>query len=325
MMYGLFGATGSLGKALAAELFSKEKSFRVVGRSVDKLKGEFSKYEPLVEYHAADLSDPKAAAGVARGIDTVVYLVGQKYTEFQLHPKFSRVCVDAAASEGVKHFIHVGTIYPYGRPKRNPVDETHPREPHTFKGRMRKEQEDIVLGADGKNGMRTLVVRPPDFYGPNAELSYVASIFEAAKSGGRANVIGPVDKPHEFIFIPDLAKTVMLIADKEEAYGSAWNVGGPGLISTRHFAETAFAATGKEPKLLSANWLMLRVMGLFNPMMREIAEMYYLWTEPIKLDDSKLQKLLGEVPKTPYEEGIALTIGKPQPASPSMTPHSDQR
>ena len=53
---------------------------------------------------------------------------------------------------------------------------------------------------------------------------------------------------------------------------------------------------------------MLSVLGLFNPFLREVREMHYLWTTPVKLDDTKLRKLLPNVKKTPYEEGIRLTV-----------------
>jgi len=42
---------------------------------------------------------------------------------------------------GVRNFILIGTVYPYGRARNTPVREDHPREPHTFKGRMRKALE----------------------------------------------------------------------------------------------------------------------------------------------------------------------------------------
>ena len=92
---------------------------------------------------------------------------------------------------------------------------------------MRKEQEDIVLAADNPNGMRTTILRAPDFYGPDSELSYVRAIFDAALKGGTGNVIGPIGTPHEFIFVPDLAETLIELSEKEEAYGKAWNVACP--------------------------------------------------------------------------------------------------
>ena len=36
--------------------------------------------------------------------------------------------------------------------------------------------------------------------------------------------------------------------------------------------------------------------------------MHYLWTTPVKLDDTRLRKLLPNLKKTPYAEGIETTI-----------------
>jgi nucleoside-diphosphate-sugar epimerase len=193
-------------------------------------------------------------------------------------------------------------------PQQDFVSESHPRNPTAFKGRMRKEQEDLVLAADNPQGMRTTLLRPPDFYGPDSKWSYVRAIFDAALKGGTANVIGPIDTPHEFIFVPDLAETLVALSEKEEAYGKAWNVAGPGLITTRQFAELVFDAVHQKPRLRVAGKFTLRVLGLFNPFLREVVEMHYLWTTPVKLDDARLRQLLPNLHKTPYAEGIRLTI-----------------
>jgi len=312
MKCALFGATGSVGKALAAKLAQQGESFRVVGRSQERLRKDFQVYGDLVEYCAADLSDPAGAARAAMGVNTIFYTVGVPYTHFEQHPKITRVALQAAAAAGVRHFVHLSTVYPYGMPQQQLVNESHPRNPKAFKGRMRKEQEDLVLAADNRDGMRTTILRPPDFYGPDSELSYVRAIFDAALKGGTANVVGPIDTPHEFIFVPDVAKTLIALSEKEEAYGKAWNVAGPGLISTRQFAEQVFAAVHQKPRLRAAGKFLLRVLGLFNPFLREVVEMHYLWTNPVKLDDSRLRQLLPSLHKTPYAEGIGLTIAAMQ-------------
>jgi nucleoside-diphosphate-sugar epimerase len=118
--------------------------------------------------------------------------------------------------------------------------------------------------------MRTAVLRPPDFYGPDSELSYVRAIFDAALKGGTANVIGPTDTPHEFIFAPDLAETLIALSEKEEAYGKAWNVAGPGQTTARQFAKLVFGAVHQKPRLRVASKFMLRIPGLFNPFLREV-------------------------------------------------------
>ena len=236
------------------------------------------------------------------------YLVGVPYTNFEQHPKLTRIALGASAAAGVRRYIHVSTVYPYGVPQQEFVSESHPRTPTAFKGRMRKEQEDLVLAGDDSNGMRTTILRAPDFYGPNSELSYVRAIFDAAVKGGTANVIGPIDTPHEFVFVPDLAETLIALSEKDEAYGKAWNVAGPGVITTRQFAELVFGAVHQKPRLRIVGKFMLRMLGMFNPFLREIVEMHYLWTTPVKLDDTRLRQLLPTLHKTPYGEGIRLTI-----------------
>jgi nucleoside-diphosphate-sugar epimerase len=308
MKYALFGATGTVGKALAAKLAKKGQPFRAVGRSEERLHRDFRVYEPHVEYCVADLSDSDAAARAAVGVDTIFYTVGVPYTQFEQHPKLTRIALGAAVAAGVRHYVHLSTVYPYGVPQQEFASESHPRNPQAFKGRMRKEQEDLVLAADNPKGMRTTILRPPDFYGPDSELSYVRAIFDAALKGGTANVIGPIDTPHEFIFVPDLAETLIALSEKEDAYGRAWNVAGPGLTTTRQFAEMVFETVQQTPRLRVAGKFMLRVLGLFNPLLREVVEMHYLWTTPVKLDDTRLRQLLPNLHKTPYAEGIRATI-----------------
>ena len=306
--YALFGATGAVGKALAAKLAERGQPFRAVGRAEERLRRDFRAYEPLVEYCAADLSDPAAAARAAAGVDTILYTVGVPYPQFEQHPKLTRIALKAGAAAGVRQYVHLSTVYPYGVPQQEFVSESHPRNPKAFKGRMRQEQEDLVLAADNPHGMRTTILRPPDFYGPDLELSYVRAMFDAALKGGTANVIGPIDTPHEFIFVPDLAETLIALSEKEEAYGKAWNVAGPGLITTRQFAEQVFCAVDQKPRLRVAGKFMLRVLGVFNPFLRELVEMHYLWTTPVKLDDTRLRQLLPNLHKTPYTDGIRATI-----------------
>lgn len=44
---------------------------------------------------------------------------------------------------------------------------------------------------------------------------------------------------------------------------------------------------------------MIQLVGLFDPFMREYAEMMYLNEKPVVLDGSKYEGLIGPVPRTP--------------------------
>lgn len=173
---------------------------------------------------------------------------------------------------------------------------------------MRKAQEDVLLKAHNEGRIQATILRLPDFYGPGVEKSFLDSVFKAATHGGTADMIGPIDLPHEFVFVPDAGPVVLALAAKPEAYGKWWNFAGAGFITQREIAEKIFALAGRKPKIRVAGKTMVRIIGLFQPFMRELVEMHYLITEPVLMDDTALHRLLGTVHKTPYDEGIRLTF-----------------
>jgi nucleoside-diphosphate-sugar epimerase len=300
---GLFGAAGAAGQSIAAALSAAGRDYRVVGRSRQPLEAAFGD-DPRAEIVTWNPDDPASIRAAAAGLQTVIYLVGVPYDQFAAHPPLMEKTLAGVVAAGVERFILIGTVYPYGRARGNPISENHPREPHTFKGRMRLAQENLVLAAHGHNGLSTLVLRLPDFYGPGIERSLINGVFEGAATAKRAQMIGPVDVPHEFIYLPDVGPVVEKLTRTPEAYGRWWHLAGAGTLTQREVARQAYALAGREPKLMVAGKTMLRVLGLFNPLMRELVEMNYLMTEPVVLDDSALTMLIGPIAKTSYEEGI---------------------
>jgi nucleoside-diphosphate-sugar epimerase len=161
----LLGATGAIGESIAAELRKRGESYRAIGRDRASLERTFGS-DPLAEIAVWNPDDASSVRAALRGADAVVYLVGVPYNHFELHPVLMRQTLDAAIAEGVGQMLLVGTVYPYGRAQQTPAREDHPREPHTFKGKMRKQQEDLLLEADAAGKIRGTVLRLPDFYGP---------------------------------------------------------------------------------------------------------------------------------------------------------------
>ncbi|HEY1868965.1 MAG TPA: NAD-dependent epimerase/dehydratase family protein [Candidatus Cybelea sp.] len=298
----LFGATGAMGHALAPELQRRGIPYRAVGRDTERLHSEF----PGAQAASADFFTGDGVREAAAGIDTVIYLAGAPYTEFFKHPIMVRNALDGAQAAGVMRFVHVAPVYSYGPPLTRPVPETQPHVPNTRKGRFRLEQEQAVLERNAA-GFSTIVLHMPDFYGPQADLSYANTFIREARSGKTASFIGPLDAQREFLFVPDAAAPLLALAAQGDAYGRRWNLGGRS-IKARDFANAVFAALGKPPKYRSVPKWVLQVAGIGMPMMREVAEMYYLFDSGFVLDDSALQHRLGGWTKTPFADGIAQTI-----------------
>lgn len=305
--FALFGATGAIGHSIAAAFRSDGVPYRVVGRSAASLTSRFGS-DPLAEVRTWDPESIESIALAAQGIETLIYMVGVPYDQFALHPKILRATIEGALRAGVKRILLIGTLYPFGLPRTPRVSEAHPREPHTFKGRMRKEQEDILMDAHRSGRIEATILRLPDFYGPHVEASFFGGLFQAIKTGGRAQMIGPIDRPHEYVFVPDVGPVVVKFAQTPAAYGRTWNLGGAGPILPREFALKAFAQAGLKPRLLVAGKFMIRLLGLRNPFMRELYEMHYLITNPVIVDDRALEALIGPIKKTTYDDGISACL-----------------
>lgn len=305
----ILGAAGAIGQSVAAALASRGVPTRVVGRSEDKLRKAFGSLG--AEIFPADLTTEAGCASALAGADVAAYTLGLNYSakDFEAYGPMMQACVAAAKRVGLRKLLLVSNVYPYGRPTTPTVAEDHPRTPCSVKGTHRKTQEDVLLAAHDAGGLSTVSLRLPDFYGPNATLSLAHLVFESAVRGARADVLGPIDTPHEFVFVPDVGPVVLDLLGKDDGFGTAYNFAGPGTITVRELATKAYADAGAgAPKLRIAGKTMVRFLGLFSPVMRELVEMQYLQETPVLLDDRKLRAQLPTVKKTPYVEGIAKTV-----------------
>lgn len=223
----LFGAAGAIGQSLAAALRQQGRAYRVVGRNAASLRQTFGA-DPLAEIVPWNPDSTGSVEAAAHGVDTLVYLVGVNYWQFQLHPELMRKTLEGAIAAGVRRIVLIGTVYPYGKAQAHAVKEDHPRNPHTFKGRMRKAQEDLLLQAHAQGRIEAAVLRLPDFYGPGVHNSLLHGAFEAAARGGRADMVGPLDRPHEFVYVPDVGPVVARLIGTPQAFGKVWHLAGAG-------------------------------------------------------------------------------------------------
>lgn len=303
----IFGAAGAIGPHVGAEFDRRRIPFRVVGRSRSKLERIFGGY-PHAEIFDADLADLRSASAAARGVDTIVYLVGLPLQQHSRLPQLMRTAVQAAAAMQVQRIVMASSVWAYGVPRTARVAESHPRDPETHKGRYRKEEEDVLLEAHAAGTVQGAIIRLPDFYGPGVEASIATPVFEAALAGKTANWIGPVQTPHEFLFVPDAGPMIADLAERADCYGQAWNFGGPGAIHILDFVTRIYRAAGRSPRYRSAGRTMVKMLGWFNPIVRELEEMFYLMETSVILDDSRLLEKLGNAHKTSYDEGIRRTM-----------------
>ncbi|MGG0718277.1 SDR family NAD(P)-dependent oxidoreductase [Robertmurraya massiliosenegalensis] len=299
----VLGASGGMGFSIVRELLERGIKVTAFARTKAKLEKLYGK-EQNVTIFTGDIFQVEDLKKAAYDVDVIFQSANIPYPEWEEKLElFMRNILIAARENGAKLAV-VDNIYAYGRSGGKMVTEEFPKNPHTKKGRIRLNVENLIKQSD----VEALIAHFPDFYGPNAESSLLYYTLDGIVKGKRAGYVGNQEMKREFIFTPDGAKAIVNLAIDEGSYGQNWNIPAYGTISGNELIEISRQLTGYAKGVSTISKNMIRFLGLFNPMMREAVEMFYLNEEPVVLDGSKYEKVFGEVPRTSYQEGLRQTI-----------------
>lgn len=295
----VLGATGATGKNITRELVRRKINVRVSSRNRNRLQQAFG--DLPVEIYPLNLSDGEAARRAAEGCDLLFHCVGLPAGRFQDHLDLTRNTVAAMRASGAGGLL-ISSFWSYWPLPGRSVQESDSRRPESEKGIIRRDQEDLFRDSGGA------VAILPDFYGPEVDIGLLNPALQAICHGKTANWIGEVDHPRELIFVPDCGFPLVELASHDEAFGQSWNVPGADAATARDLFQLAADHCGTSPRFRTAGPGMLKLLGLFSAQIRAMQEMYPLYRKAPLLDGSKLQRLIGKWPSTPYSEGIPKTI-----------------
>lgn len=306
----VIGAAGGTGAAIVEELVNRKIPVIAFGRSRRKLEQLAARLKnpPQLSIAIGDAFQASDVEAAAKGADVMFHCANVPYHEMadRLLP-LGEAVMHAADRLGMKVVVIDG-IYPYGRRRAELVTEDHPKEPHTRKGRVRLEYSRMIFDSRWTRA-RPLLVRLPDYYGPTAnQASYLGGTLEAIAKGKMGFFVGNMHVPREYVYLPDAAKMVVELAIHDHAYGQEWNIPGSGVISGKDIVRIARKAAGLSKPVLPLGRVGLTLLGLFVPVMKEVVEMLYLTTEPLRLSGEKYERIIGPIPATSYEKGIKETI-----------------
>ncbi len=297
----VFGATGGAGSAIVRELAAQGKRVRAVNRSG---QGAFP---AGVEVAKGDAMDVASARAAAQGATMVYHAVNVPYPQWTtaLVP-MAHSMIDVSAAAGVK-LVVVDNLYMYDSTQ-GPMSDASPVAPVSRKGQIRAEVAELFLRAHRNGTLPVAIGRASDFYGPNVRNALVNdAFFRAALAGKTVRWAGKLDVPHASMFIDDFARGIVAMGQREEAFGDAWILPHAPAITGREFIKLTFEQTGKPVKQGTLSRSMVRLGGLFSPMIREFSEMVYQFEQPFVVDSSRFERTFG-ITATRYHDGIAQTI-----------------
>ena len=144
--------------------------------------------------------------------------------------------------------------------------------------------------------------------------------------GKTASVLGDPDQPHTYTYIPDIGEGLAVLGEHPDAAGQVWHLpNDPHTRTTRQLCQLVFQLAGTAPgRVRQLPPLLLRLVAVANPTVRELLEMQYQFAEPFIVDSTKITNLLG-VHATPVEQALADTLATYQPTTTSPTPLTPDR
>ncbi|MEH6693497.1 MAG: NAD-dependent epimerase/dehydratase family protein [Hyphomonas sp.] len=304
----ILGATGGAGYEIAKALRAHGWQIRAMHRRPESV----SALIPDADWIAGDAMKADDVLMAATNADLIVHAVnppGYRNWSKLVLPMIDNT-IAAARAHGAR-IVLPGTVYNYGPDAFPLLRETSPQNPKTRKGGIRVEMEARLRRA-ADAGVRVLIVRAGDFFGPNTGNSWLAQ--GMIKPGRPLRAITHPGKPgagHAWAYLPDFAETIARLVDSggEQAAFERFHFNGHWFEDGREIAERLRIVAGvPDAPIKRFPWPLLHMLKPFVPLFREMAEMQYLWNVPVRLDNARLASQLGGEPHTPIDEALRATL-----------------
>jgi nucleoside-diphosphate-sugar epimerase len=308
----ILGATGGIGGAVASALIAHGWRVRALTRDVARARREFARLGP-VEWVDGDAMHTGAVVAAAAGAQLILHGVNppgyQNWRGLALPMLESSI---AAARASGARVVLPGTIYNFAPADGPLLDERTPQRSTTRKGRIRVAME-ARLAQAAASGVRSLVVRAGDFFGPFAPSSWFAGAM--VRPGQKVRFVvypGRREVGHAFAYLPDLAEAIARLAAIEARLApfEVAHFAGHWLERGVLMAEAIRRVAGAPgAPILPFPSALLPLAAPFSTMLREMIELRYLWRVPLRLDNRKLETLIGAEPHTALDEAVRESLG----------------
>ncbi|MCU0308257.1 MAG: NAD-dependent epimerase/dehydratase family protein [Thermoleophilia bacterium] len=297
----VLGATGGIGGAVVTELLARGRRVRAVTRTPRPVPAG-------AEAYAADLTDSDAARGALDGAAVVHHCAQPAYGRWgEEFPVMNRVVLGAAEAAGAR-LVFADNLYMYG-PIRGPITEATREEPESRKGAIRRGLARTLLDAHAAGRVRVAIGRATDYYGPGGTGSLAgAPLFGDAVRDRPVRWPGDPDLPHALAFLPDVARALVTLGERDEALGRAWVLPCAPALTPRRFVAMVGEALGRPVRLKPTGKLAMRLAGIFVPEARELPDIWYQFTTAWVPDGAAFTRAFAPDPPTPHDEAIARTV-----------------
>jgi nucleoside-diphosphate-sugar epimerase len=239
------------------------------------------------------------------GASVIVNCWNPPYTHWASEvPDQTAQIIEVAKASGAT-VVLPGNVYVYGAqsPERFGADTPHLATNPL--GRVRVEME----AAYKASGVQTIVVRAGDYIDTETSGNWFDMVIAKPVSKGTINYPAPPDVPHAFAFLPDVAATMVAMAEKRSSLSQFEDVAVPGYTLTgNQLAQEIESVVGHPVRAKRMAWWPIYLASVVWPLGRRLIEMRYLWGKPHHMDTIRHTALCPELTMTPLVEALRQAL-----------------
>jgi len=296
----VLGINGHIGNPVAA-------AFAAAGWEVIGFGRSNKRPIPGVRFVKGDAQNVEELRHAIADSDVVVQALHLPYDKWTNGRAEAQLATVIEATGTGRTLMFPGTIYNYSASDRFVTPDLK-QVPETPRGEIRIRLEQMLQAASHK-GLQVIVVRAGDFYGPGSSNDWFDQGILREANKGKAAVLGKPGTAHSWAYLPDLARAFEVLAFRRGEFAAFENFHFAGhFVGPEQFG-AALKATAPVPlKVSNFPWFVLTLMGIADPIIRDVAKMGYLWQNTMELKDERLDAILGDGFNTPFEEAIASVV-----------------
>lgn len=290
---------GLIGKELARQLVAAGENVVVASRSATTVSG--------TKAIALDAKNVLEFAAASREASTIFLCTNPPYHTWETEwpPVFEAVI--RASEENGCDLVVMGNLYPYGIPKGAMAEDSSEKTLET-KGLVRKVGWAKIKTAASAGKFRAVEVRASDYFGPGAgSTAHLGKDFFVPISKSKsAVVVGDPNKKHSWSYIPDIAKTMIAASVYSGDWNRVWHVPSGEPKSRVEILRELNALHDSKGTLFRVPQWLLKTMGIFSPLYREVLASSYQFTNEFVINSAETERLLG-VSATPWKVALRQT------------------
>jgi len=303
-MQTILGSGGAIGIPLAKELKKYTDQIRLVSRNPKKIN-------ETDELYQIDLNDFSQIDKAIAGSEVVYVVIGFEYklSVWQnVWPSFMKAVINACKTHNAK-LVFFDNVYMYDKSAIPHMIETSPIHAPSKKGEVRQQLHEMIMNEVEKNTLTALIARSADFYGPDNKSSALnMMVVDNFMKGKKAQAFGNINKIHTYTFTPDAAKATAILGNTIDAFNQVWHV--PTTkekLTNLQWIQLIANELEVEAKIQVIPLWMIKILGLFIPVMKEFPEMIYQYEQDYFFDSTKFEERFGMSATAP-KDGIKILI-----------------